>query len=80
MSAASKYAVITGRAPGCAQRFAFLHVFLKFDLGQLPSRRRFMANGASTPLHSYHNAADFVSFRDDGYRLSVTCCVHGRAG
>jgi hypothetical protein len=35
--------------------------------------------GASTPLHAYHNAADFVAFRDDGYRLSVTCGAHGQA-
>jgi hypothetical protein len=51
-------------------------VFLEFLAGQPPSRQAPGHAGASTPLQSNSNAAHVISFRGDGYRLSIACGVH----
>jgi hypothetical protein len=40
------------------------------------SRRPNWTRRKSTPLHNYSNAAHVISFRGDGYRLSIACGVH----
>jgi hypothetical protein len=50
--------------------YAFFH---PFKLEQL-------APGASTPPHSYCDAAHVISFRGDGYRLSIARGVHRQVG
>jgi hypothetical protein len=56
-----------------------LRIFLELSShAPQPSRAPPQA-GTSTPLHSYSNAAHVISFRGDGYRLSIARGVHSQA-